>query len=120
MDELEDVRRVIAALQAFRDRIENMLAPRPASAGTAQLIAATTQLKADIKGAKAGVERRRRQGQNSRADDQFESAASRAVAEFRMRVDTEPSKPVWHSQLRDVQAEFVDFMKRLRSEFPRA
>jgi hypothetical protein len=120
MDELDDVRRVIAALQALSDRIEDMLSPRPASAGTAQLIAATTQLKADIKEAKAGAERRRRQGRNSRADDQFESAVSRAIAEFRMRVDTDPARYIWRAQLRDVQAEFVDFMKRLRSEFPRA
>jgi hypothetical protein len=120
MDELEDVRRVIAVLQALSDRIEDMLTPRPASARTAQLIAWTTQLKADIKEAKAGAERRRRQGRNSRADDQFESAVSRAVAEFRMRVDTDPSRALWSAQLRDVQAEFVDFMKRLRSEFPGA
>jgi hypothetical protein len=119
MDELEDVRRVIAVLQALSDRIEDMLTPRPASARTAQLIAWTTQLKADIKEAKAGAERRRRQGRNSRADDQFESV-SRAVAEFRMRVDTDPSRALWSAQLRDVQAEFVDFMKRLRSEFPGA
>lgn len=46
MDELEDVRRVIAALQMLSDRIDAMLAPRPASAGMAQLIAAT-QLKGD-------------------------------------------------------------------------
>lgn len=120
MDELDDVRRVIAALQALSDRIEDMLSPRPASAGTAQLIAATTQLKADIKEAKASAERRRRQGRNSRADDQFETAVSRAVAEFRMRSDTDPSKTLWRSQLRDVQAEFIDFIKRLRSEFPEA
>jgi hypothetical protein len=56
MDELEDVRRVIAVLQALSDRIEDMLAPRPAGANTAQLIAATTQLKADIKEAKAGAD----------------------------------------------------------------
>jgi hypothetical protein len=118
MDELDAVRRVIVALQTFHDRIEDMLSPRPSSAGTAQLIAATTQLKADIREAKAGAERRRRKGRNSRADDQFEAAVSRASAEFRMRVDTDPSRPMWRSQLRDVQAEFSDFMKRLRSEFP--
>jgi hypothetical protein len=95
-----------------------MLAPRHASAGTAQLIAATTQLKADIKEAKAGAERRRRQGRNSHADDQFESAVSRAVAEFRTRVDTDPSRYIWRAQFRDVQSEFIDFTKCFRSEFP--
>jgi len=105
MDELEDVRRVIAALQALSDRIENMLAPRHAGANTAQLIASTTQLKADIKEAKADAERLRRQGRNSRADDHFESAVSRAVAEFRTRVDTDPSRYIWRAQLSDVQAE---------------
>jgi hypothetical protein len=103
-------------LQALSDRIEDMLAPRPAGASTAQLIAATTQLKADIKEAKAGAEQRKRRGRNSRADDQFESA----VAEFRMRVDTDPLESVWRGQLREVQSEFIDFMKRLQKEFPDA
>lgn len=120
MAELDEVHSVIAALQGFHDRIEDMLSPRPSSAGTAQLIAATTQLKADIKEAKASSQRRGRKGQNSRADDQFETAVSRAVAAFRMRVDTDPSRLLWRSQLRDVQSEFIDFMKRLRSEFPGA
>lgn len=120
MDELGEVRRVIAALQLFAERIEEMRSPRPASAGTVQLIAAATQLEADIKEAKAGEERRRRQVQNSRADDQFEAAISRAVAAFRMRVDTDPSKVFWSSQLRDVQSEFMDFMNRLWIEFPEA
>lgn len=120
MHELDEVRRVVKDLQTFNDRIEDMLSPRPSSAGTAQLIHATTQLKVDIKEAKAGAERRRKQGKNSRADDQFETACSRAVAEFRMRTDTDPSSHVWRTQLRDVQSEFLDFSNRLLKEFPDA
>jgi hypothetical protein len=118
MSDAEDVRRVIAELQAFDARIEDMLSRRPARSGTEQLIAATTMLKSDIRTAKADAERRRRQGRNTRADDQFESAVSRASAEFCMRVDTAPSKTMWYSQLRAVQSEFIDFVKRLRKEFP--
>ena len=120
MTDVEDVRRVITALQAFDARIEDMLSSRPTSAGTEQLIAATTLLKSDIREAKADAERRKRRGRNTRADDQFESAISRASAEFRMRVDTAPSKTMWYSQLRAVQSEFIDFAKRLRKEFPEA
>lgn len=120
MDQLEAVRRVIAALLAFDARIEDMLSLRPTSASTDQLIAATTLLKSDIREAKADAERRRRKGRNSRADDQFESAVSRASAEFRMRIDTAPSKTMWYSQLRAVQSEFIDYAKRLRKEFPEA
>ena len=120
MDQLEDVRRVIAALQTFDTRIEDMLSPRPTSAGTEQLIAATTLLKSDIREAKGDAERRKRQGRNTRADDQFEYAVSRASAEFRMRVDTAPSRTMWYSQLRAVQSYFIDYAKRLQKEFPEA
>lgn len=120
MNEAEEVRSVLIKMQAFSDRIEDMLSPRPSGTGTTQLIAAATKLKADLQDAKAGAERRRRQSHNSRADDQFETALSRAVSEFRMRADTDPSKALWSGQLRDVQSEFIDFMRRLRSEFPDA
>jgi hypothetical protein len=89
MDEPEDVRRATTALQTFSDRIEDMLAPKPTSAGTTQLIAATAQLKADIKDAEAGAGWRRTKGRKSRADDQLETAISRAVTEFRMRAETD-------------------------------
>lgn len=120
MDELEEARRAIEELQRFDDRIENMLSDRPNSAGTAQLIAATAQLKSDIKAANSESSRGGMKKETSRGEQQFATAMSRAVAAFRMRADTNPSRPVWQRELRDVQGELRDFAKRLRTEFPQA
>lgn len=120
MYEIDDARRALAVLESFDRRIEEMLSAKPSGTGTAQLIATTTQLLADIRKAKASAARRRTLGGTSRADDLFATAVSSAATAFKIKVDTDPSKPVWARELREVQSEFIDFVKRIRNEFPGA
>lgn len=120
MDELtKDAGEAIASLQTMANRISEMLSERPASAGTMQLIAATTLLKQEIKETNRYWSKGSIQKNANRVEYLFSSAFSKASIAFRMRADTAPSKVGWRSELKEIEEIFLHYIRQIRKEFPK-
>lgn len=115
---MEEAKWAHSILKEYRDRIDLMLSSRPASVGTIQLIAATTELKNDIKAANSSG---RINGRKIPIDGParfLRSALRCAASEFRMRADTNPSRAIWSGTLRELRECFADYIERIRKEYP--
>lgn len=121
MDDLtNEAREAIASLQLLADRITEMLSDRPASAGTMQLIAATTLLKQEIKETNKYWSKGSIQKSANRVEYIFSSALSKASIAFRMHCDTDPSKAVWRRELREIEEIILYHIDQIRKEYPEA
>ena len=117
---IEDAVWAREVLQDLHTQISLLLSDRPTSAGTAQLIAATTALKNDIKTANSSGRIKSRKMPSTGPARFLTSAIQKMSADFRMRADTDPSKAVWRQTLDEMRFYLEDYIGRIRKECPEA
>lgn len=117
---IEDAAWSRGVLQDLHAQVTVILSDRPSSAGTAQLIAATTAFKNEIKTANSSGRIKGRKMPATGSARFLPSAIQKMSADFRMRADTDPSRAEWRQTLGEMKFYLEDYIARIRKECPEA